>query len=184
MNKDISHIARLIMRQMEGTMTEAESEELLEWVSASQDNRQLADELLDDENLRKGFSQFYARRERVWDRLESYVGTSNPKVVSIRSWKKMVVAASILVAVGIGSYFVFFNRPAAEPPIVKLYDVAAPGKTRAMITLADGRRIAVEELSSLVEQGVEIRRTEDGKITYTASPSVTPGPSEGRRSLI
>ena len=93
----------------------------------------------------------------------------------VRLWRKLAVAASILLVVGLGSYFLFFNKSGKQTEIVKgptvvPGDVKAPESNKAMITLADGRTIALESVDAgkLAQQSnVTVTKTADGKIVYS-----------------
>jgi transmembrane sensor len=85
----------------------------------------------------------------------------------IFNWKRWIAAASIILAIGIGSYFIFFNRQRTEPtPVAKNTDIEAPKSTKATITLADGSIISVDSLNTLVQGDVKLMRTSEGKLVY------------------
>ncbi|MBS1632965.1 MAG: FecR domain-containing protein, partial [Bacteroidetes bacterium] len=91
-----------------------------------------------------------------------------------RTWFR-VAAASVLVFFAGSVYFVLKHNN--EKPVAKMEpqetrfknDVAAPASTRATITLADGRTIPVDSLTSLTQSGVHLTKTVDGKIIYNGS---------------
>ncbi len=88
------------------------------------------------------------------------------RVVSIRWWR---IAAAAIILIVFGSYFLFFNKNSEKNEIVKTnpsIDIPAPVGNKAMITLADGRMVTVDSLSSLRQGDVEIVRSADGKIEY------------------
>jgi len=100
----------------------------------------------------------------------------NPKVRRIFSWRRVAVAASIMLALGIGSYFIFFNK-GKQNEIVKTnntvpHDVTAPKGTKAMITLANGQKVLLDSLTSgtlAIQGSVNVVKTADGQIVYNGS---------------
>src|SRR5687767_8760790 len=42
------------------------------------------------------------------------------KVKQLFTWKRIAIAASILLLIGSGSYFLFFNKPGTQDDIVKI----------------------------------------------------------------
>jgi transmembrane sensor len=88
------------------------------------------------------------------------------------SWKKIAIAASILLLLGLGSYFVFINKKDNPPEIVLAptpTDIKAPEINRAMITLANGKKVYLDSANSgtlIAQAGVEIVKLADGKIEY------------------
>jgi transmembrane sensor len=105
-----------------------------------------------------------------------------PNQVRGRLWRKLAVAASIILMLGVGSYFLFFNKSGKKDDIVKTTepakDVEAPKVTKAMITLIDGRTVALDSVTSgmLAMQGnVKVVKTVDGEIVYSLDPSISSG---------
>jgi len=86
-------------------------------------------------------------------------------------WKKLAVAASILLVIGLGSYFLFFNNNKNQDEITKTgpQDVESPTVTKATITLANGEQISLDSLTSLQQGNVKIEKTKDGQIVYNGS---------------
>lgn len=85
-------------------------------------------------------------------------------------------AAAVIIMMSAGSYFMFFNK-GKQNDIVKNddtipHDVAAPKGTKAMITLADGRIVALDSVTSgtLAMQGnVNVIKNENGEIVYSGT---------------
>lgn len=88
---------------------------------------------------------------------------------------KVGIAASIILMLGISSYFVFFNNSSMPTEVANAKtpkDIKAPEKNRAMITLANGEQVLLDSLTSgtLATQGnVSVRKTADGQIIYDGS---------------
>jgi ferric-dicitrate binding protein FerR (iron transport regulator) len=63
----------------------------------------------------------------------------------------------------------FFNnkQETGTPPIVKTTDVESPKSDKAVITLADGKIIAVDSLTSYSQGSVTVTRTADGRLVYS-----------------
>ena len=101
---------------------------------------------------------------------------SQQKPVHRLFWKRWLVAASIILMVGAGSYFLFFNKTGKKDEIVKTTeqakDVEAPKGTKAMITLANGEKVLLDSLTSgtlAIQGNVNVRKTVDGQIIYDGS---------------
>ncbi|MBN8858528.1 MAG: FecR domain-containing protein [Sphingobacteriales bacterium] len=90
-------------------------------------------------------------------------------------WRRLAVAASVLLVIGLGGYFFLYNKGRQPREIVKSVlpaDIGAPGINRAMITLANGQKIYLDSAAngSLTIQGaVKLLKLEDGKIAYKAT---------------
>lgn len=83
--------------------------------------------------------------------------------------KKIAVAASILLVIGLGSYFIFFNKPSKQNEIVQAIpgDVN-PGSYKARLTLADGRIITLDSAvaGELTQQGGTVVLNKNGQLVY------------------
>jgi len=92
------------------------------------------------------------------------------KVKNLGPWKRWTVAASLALLTGIGSYFAFFNKevPTQDSPGL-VADIPAPKSTKAVITLADGKIIAVDTFTRLAQGNVVVNKTTDGKLIYQSS---------------
>ncbi len=102
------------------------------------------------------------------------------KVKEVRMWPRIVsAAAAILIIVSTGLYFfVDRTKPTEEIQTVVRHNKKSaflpisPGSNKAVITLADGSKIALTDSLSgkIAEQnGVQITKTTTGKLEYTSS---------------
>lgn len=82
-------------------------------------------------------------------------------------------AAAIFILFAAGSFFLFFNKGGKkQEEIVRIEpekDVEAPKGTKAMITLADGRKISIDSLTIINQSSVQLTKTTDGKIVYSGN---------------
>ncbi len=103
-------------------------------------------------------------------------GVEKPVIKVINLWKKVAAAASIMVMLGAGSYFLIFNNPKqniiAETIITEPQDILAPQNIRAKITLSDSTTVTIDSVSTgmLATQGnVNIIKTSKGGIAYQST---------------
>jgi len=106
------------------------------------------------------------------------------KAVVIRLMKRVAVAASIVLAVGVGIYYIVSKKPSTDVPQVTAAanDVPAPDKNRAQIKLSDGSIIYLDSAvnGELAQQGnVKVVKDSDGKIAYSGSLTTGPELVEG-----
>ena len=82
------------------------------------------------------------------------------------NWKRMMVAASLLFLVAT-SYW-YFNQKKAPQEIAG--DVKAPETNRAMITLSNGKKVYLDDVSNgtvMEQSGVQLRKQANGQIVYS-----------------
>jgi len=91
-----------------------------------------------------------------------------------RLWPRIAAAASILVAMSAGSYFVFHKKQLGQQIAQTKPIYIKPGSKKAILQLANGQRIALNEApaGTLAKQGnATITKTADGQVTYNAQNS-------------
>lgn len=180
MNDHLNTISALIIRSLEGEQLSAEERQVLDaWLNASPQNRVLFSQLTDPVYVREELEKMYSyNMEDGWQKLQAkYTGAENLVAIQQpRRWKYWIAAAVILFAIaGAALFFVYIPRnqkQLADHTTVKpAADVAAPGISKATITLQDGTRIAVDStaIGNMALQGKTIiRKTAEGQILYAA----------------
>lgn len=148
----------LLKKYREGTATDAEKELLGDWVLFGK----LKTLDLTDEEL-----------EQELALLDAGLDLHRKKVT--RLWPRIAAAASIILALSIGGYFIVHKeKPAQQIAQNQIHDIA-PGSNKATLTLSDGRKIILSDAhnGTIASQGhTLIDKTADGKLVYTGnSPS-------------
>jgi len=92
-----------------------------------------------------------------------------------RKWKRIAAAASIVLILGIGSYFFFLNKQQKKIAKVeqKYNNDIAPGKNGAILKLSGGQEIVLDSAANgnLAQQS-NIRIVKNGnEVTYVIDPS-------------
>lgn len=83
--------------------------------------------------------------------------------------KRLMVAASVLILLGLGAYYMMMDRGKKEIMVAKNKDIPAPNVNRSTITLFDGTVVPLDSLSNgllLQEGGVSIVKLANGQIAY------------------
>lgn len=158
-------IAYLIGHFIQEDISEEEEIELEKWILESDHNMQIFEDLTNEETV-DGFMKWYSERntERSLEEVKRRLQFSKPaKVVSI--WK-YAAAASIVILLGVGGYFLAFKK-GEQSPVSKLNKPAdiAPGQDAATLTLANGKQIILTNVRDTVISP-EVR-IENGVAVYT-----------------
>src|SRR5260221_13969330 len=124
--------------------------------------------------LAKAEGQLPEMMKQAWEQLQAdpmFTNEQKEKMLSlilrhqrsttkIFTLRRVAAAASIILAIGFGSYFLFFNKAAKKNDIVKTndtvpHDVAAPNIARATLKLNDGTIVYLDSAKngSLALQG-------------------------------
>jgi len=160
----------LFERFKEGTCTDPERLELYGLSLESTNKEQLRQLMEGDwsENPAQDLSEEQANEilHRIFE-----IETGRKKVVRMSFWKRVAVAASIMILLGTGM-FLLLNKPRSvrrESSNVNR-NIPAPDRTRASITLADGRTIYIDSLDNgqiLSQNNIIATKSSDGKIVYS-----------------
>jgi transmembrane sensor len=139
-------VGYLIASFIKGTLTPLERKELDAWILTSDKNEQLFDELTKEENIAKTM-EWYAgiNEEKAYQRIKKRIGFP-PRRKKVISFSFISVAASVLLIVGIASFFIWQKNQQAgthQLPVTLSQDIP-PGSDKAILTLADGRKIVLD----------------------------------------
>ncbi|OQP66473.1 hypothetical protein A3860_13365 [Niastella vici] len=177
-----SHIASLILADLQDSLSTEGRQELNAWIQENNDNYILYEELMDEEKLGNDLYELHSydpnqAYERLAQRLFPHAATG--KKVYFRIWWYMVAAALLLVAGGIT--YVALNK--AEKPIPKSVIVLAKQKSpgipadtkKAVLILADGSTVSLNEMNNgnIAQQGnVIILKEQNGQLKYKLTNSI------------
>lgn len=95
------------------------------------------------------------------------------KRYDFKLWRKIAVAASLLLIIGLGGYF-STQKGGLHVVSTAAYADIAPGKNTATLTLANGKKIVLSEVAKgklAEEAGISITKTKDGQIVYRVANS-------------
>jgi transmembrane sensor len=158
-------IIALIEGYQAGTLSEEDTIEFFRWYSEAgieEFHRVYAH--LPQQNIPAMPEDFKSRLEQ--DILDY---EQQPRTISIFRRYRWASAAAILLMIGVGGYLMYQNRQPGKTAIVQPAggDVA-PGTTKAVLTLADGRQITIDTISAgiLAMQGKTKVQHDGGAIAY------------------
>lgn len=172
-----NRIAGLILKFLQEDISEAEYQELQAWAGTSDRAGEIFDELTSEEKLPVELAHYAGVRERVLAKIHA-AEPETRTVVQMNSgfrWKPWL-AAAVVVGLAIAGYFLMIDKKVDEPVVVKVdaeTNDVAPGKDGAILKLADGRTIEIDELKDgeVVRLGEVSVVKEGGKLIYKSSQS-------------
>jgi transmembrane sensor len=112
---------------------------------------------------------FKAQLEQAFQDYEA--NQSPPRTISIFRRYRLGWAAAILLLVGVGGFFVYQSQQPQSTAVVNNTQPSsdvAPGTTKAVLTLADGRQVTIDSVRSgtLAVQGKTMVQHDQDAITY------------------
>ena len=180
----VSHIASLIVGEMQDKLTADQRQELNAWLQEHGDNFLLYEELMDDDKLGNDLNELYTYdHNQAYEKIaqQIYPPAITRKRLYFRIGWYMVAAVLLLVAGGI--IYVSLNK--AEKPKPRSAVVAQkkspgvlPDSKKAVLILADGSTIALSEMNNgdIAQQGnVIIHKNQNGQLEYkvTGAPATS-----------
>ncbi len=171
-----NRINYLLEAWIKRTSTEAEEQELFNWLVDTNDTSALKTKvqqmLLQDhpnvETSNVDWSQLYHEALSQAKKAESLKA-----IVRRFPWTRIAAAAVILIFLSLGAYWIYHKNYSSElvfKDLEKPKDIKPPSINKTTITLADGTRITLDSFQngSLAKQGnVLINKTSKGEVAYT-----------------
>jgi len=162
-------LEQLVRKFLNNTATAKEQARLADWYKrqAKDETEWLADVANEEQLLKDEMLVF----------IQQQIG-SNEMVVVRNFWPRIVAAASIIVFVSIGTYFVLNKKNNQQLVKVKTNDIR-PGGNRAILTLANGKQIVLGDAKNgtLAKQGaITINKTRNGQVVYKAPSAAVKNP--------
>lgn len=150
---DEQQVKNLLEKYKNGNCTAEETAWLESWYLAH--NEELPHELSHDRIIQT--------TDRIWDRLNETAVTRQ-----LFPWKRYVAAASVIIAVSAGGYFFLHQK---EQPALTAVNIIKPGSNGAILTLANGQKIVLEQAKSgQVAPGVQ--KANDSLLVYSDNNAV------------
>ena len=168
-------VAYLISSYLKRSITEQELEELQLWLSSSEQNRQLLEELQTPETMENQLQQFgNADNQAGWQRLQYKLSSRNSNDRRKRNWIVWWRSAAALLLLSLAVWQLFQHlagKPSSKPTLASQYwgDVL-PGARKAKLGLSNCNTVMLNNGtdSSFTESGSTIQRSADGRLVYAS----------------
>ena len=168
----------LLQKYADGQLSKEEFDLLLSYVRDSE-HTEILDQVVDRDWSEMGMEYPYSaeaseklfeniksdqRYKQAFERLEDQA-----RVIPLRRWKRIAVAAAVATIIFGGGLFYYYSQSVRTEQMTAYADDVAPGKQGAVLTLANGRKILINDAVAgniASESGVKISKTADGQIVY------------------
>ena len=169
-----NRIAYLLAGYLRQTLSDEEHDELDEWMTTSDENQQLFEELTDPATIQKGLAEMDTVNEAAsLERIKSKIYFSNEKSIPRkRRWRQYNIAASIILLAGLLIFFQVMKRKTKDDKVIVETNKIQPGGNYATLTLGNGQTINLHEAKNgLIDSanGSEVLKTAEGQLSYESS---------------
>ncbi|PZU09502.1 MAG: hypothetical protein DI622_16460, partial [Chryseobacterium sp.] len=158
----IDKITGIIHKHIKGTSLDDNEMQFLNLWLRENGNRELFNKLTNEGELTDSLQVFHSTDTQEQLKIvNDRIRTNNASISPIRKW--FAVAASIILALSISSWFYFKNSKLDRQKDFAFEDVM-PGKNRAVLTLSSGQSINLDEIHdqiAITSDGISYK---DGKV--------------------
>jgi transmembrane sensor len=191
-------IEELLMKHVKEELSEQEQNELNEWVNEAEQHKAMYDRITNDEQLAQRVAQQGDLKKTIWFKITTGIPELRARTV-YHNWRRFTAAAAVLTIVLVGGYFWLNSskqRDITKTPTTKNNNDVEPGTEKAVLTLADGTKITLDNTvnGAIAEQGNTVVMKEDGLLAYNTDKNkiqdkiifntLTTGKSEEYKSLV
>jgi transmembrane sensor len=178
MSNTIDHIRQLLDKCFNKTATEAELDEVLALLDASEHEEGIVPLLKKDwENPQQVFSGNEV--EKLANSILSEIGYQEPVAPGIHKRNYNIrsrwwMAASVILLLTVGTWLWISRNPVSTSKEVSAIPDVPPGHTGAILTLADGRQIVLDSIGNGIiasQEGSSVQLN-NGKVIYAPSDIV------------
>ncbi|SKD09767.1 FecR family protein [Chitinophaga ginsengisegetis] len=164
-----TRLSYLFKKLLDQSLSPAEKEELGMLIEQQRDDaplEELIQQALEDAPVEHRMDDQATRQ--VLDAIRFADSEPALHVSHRRSWLRTAAAAAVFIAVAATAYYYWPVR-SGRTPVVKVEDVQ-PGGNKALLTLADGRVVALDSSSTqTMQQGAASIHKQGGQLVYTAA---------------
>ena len=172
------HIDELIERYIQKTATPSEQQELQDWFY----NQNREEVVWADGGSAAGLDEEELIKKRMLLHIEARMQPQQGNVKRVKLYHRIAVAAAVLLVVGLGLLFYsrYTNTLRHLEGSAATRDLAndiKPGGNKAYLVLSNGKRLSLTDAANgelAKEAGVEITKTADGQVIYTAKAPLSP----------
>jgi transmembrane sensor len=180
-------IAKLILQHLDTDPGAEAQTELQEWLLINIEHRKLYDQLDNPETLRSLVKEYYARKQRMSNKIQQLSGITF-KPINVKRTTRIAhrvhflrtawfrYAAAILIIFCAAIYFLIPKNTTQPTPPIASTTIISPGSDKATLILGDESVITLDSSATgkLAAQGsTDIIKTSTGEIIYTKNANTS-----------
>jgi hypothetical protein len=164
----------LYLKYLDGQCTKQELDSLFSYFGTA--NELELQELIRSEMAKADTAPASATEQQMLDRIhinlaaQLFEGNRPERSRIITLWPKIAAAASVILCLSVGGYFLLHKKPAQQT--AQNQNDIAPGSNKAILKLANGKRLVITDAKNglLVQQGnTTITKTANGQLAYSST---------------
>lgn len=171
-------VVELILKYLREELTEAEKDELDQWVKASPRNQAFFQSVTDEASLHATLQEYTYAVENIQGKQFTY-----GKVVKLHpGWRgKLAIAASFIALISTCAYLLLKPSRPESPDKLSIkpqqQQDLLPGSEKATLTLGDRVIVLADVKNGLIPQSTGIQKRADGELLYDGSTESLSNPT-------
>lgn len=163
--KNYLNIPELIFKKISESISDDELRELTTWINLNDENKQIYDDVLNQENIKKTLNKYFKYDiKKAWIKTEERLIPKNANFIFLTN-KILRYAAILAIPILIGGYLIYQttiydNTKVTQTNIELLFK---PGNQKAILTLSSGEEVGVGKY----KQANNIRISESTEVIDT-----------------
>ena len=164
-------IAYLVAGFIRQRLTDKEHDELDEWITASDANQELFEELVQPEFADKGMKELGSiNTEAAYNKIRQRIQFNKPDSKKGNLQMLFRIAAAVIVVAGLAVFYYLMNRSSKPQNNIAQVSIIKPGGNYATLTLGNGRSVEVNNMQPGLVESVDglklFLRKSDGQLSY------------------
>ncbi len=167
MDEQRQRILSLLEQFNNGSISDQDMQELIAWYESFENDLQYTDDLTDELRHKIKQDQFLLVNRKLDKELEHQTLQLTKKSHSL--WSRVMVAASLLIVLSVGTYFILNRQEPSTQVAQRLKNDVAPGGDKAILTLSTGQQIILTDAGNgklASENNTTITKSGNGQIVY------------------
>ncbi len=164
-------LGKLIAKYLRNELTEQEKDELEQWLQADERNQELFKKLTDQTIIDSELETLEANnKDKAWENIVKKTGfkKTNRTKATLKLWPSYAAAVILLIALGV-TLTRYRHTSGEQKMAVKTQKDLLPGSNKAILTLADGSKIVLDDTKRgkiANQQNIVITKDESGELVY------------------
>ncbi|MBB6111960.1 FecR family protein [Mucilaginibacter lappiensis] len=164
-------LGKLIAKYLRNELTEQENDQLEQWLQADMHNQELFRKLTDETLIDSELETFEANdKDKAWKNIvkKTRFKRISRKKSTTKKWPAYAAAIIILITIGV-TLTRYRNTSGEQKMAVKPQKDLLPGSNKAILTLADGSKILLDDAKRgkiASQQNIVITKDESGELVY------------------
>lgn len=141
------------------------------------EERQLLELWFEQQGIEDQYTLSAPDKIRLWQQIEAKTENTSIRSPFRPRYYRWAAAAAMVITLAVSTYLIYQRQNTLELLAESASTAILPGENKAVLTLSDGRQIALTNntTETTKDQGISITKTVDGQLQYRIDPTIAAG---------